>query len=91
MEEGEVDIGAQNDETFANGQGAEAQEVNHPKVSPPMDAEIREAWRFAPPKPETVVLTTIAPLPGSRWSEGSARYQRRAVNKSWPPGATGIR
>lgn len=31
VEEGEVDVGAQTDETSANGQGTDAQQVNHPK------------------------------------------------------------
>lgn len=56
VEEGEVDVGAQTDETSANGQGTDAQQVNHPKdgfLPPPMVAEhqrrSQKAWRRGGP------------------------------------------
>lgn len=45
VEEGEVDVGAQTDETSANGQGTDAQQVNHPKdgfLPPPWWRNISE-------------------------------------------------
>lgn len=51
MEEGEVDVGAQTDETKANGQGTDAQQVNHPRSNPHgggTRTKIRKAWQFVP-------------------------------------------